>query len=130
MRRFRHLLLTLAILALPFVAQATHDPNLVVQQAEFLSPFLVKVSGTINCDVAGAFYGVSVQIIQRGGRTGSVSGSGGFGDECSSMGPTTWVVNVLGGPFHPGSATIIAGGTVCSNHCAFDDDARQIRLRQ
>jgi hypothetical protein len=87
MRRLRHLLMTVAIISLPLVAQATHTPNLVVQQTELISPFVVEVSGTIDC-VESGFYGVSATIFQRGGPQGQRQGNGGFSDSCPSAGPT------------------------------------------
>ena len=105
-------------------AALAHGPEIVTfQPAERITPFVVQVSGTAQCE-PGDFVFVSVDIRQRPDR----SGSGFTSLECAETNQM-FVVDVIGGPFHPGPATHIGSAfRTGPSGFAFGRDIRIIRL--
>lgn len=122
--------LTGGLIAPAVPAHAAPSVNVTIQSATLINNFQVQVVGEISCTFA-ANYNISVQVRQSGPGQTIQQGNGFTGGECSTNGPTSWVVTVNGGPFSQGKALVTADGGVCDfTGCGFDTDSRQIRLRR
>ncbi|MCA1704166.1 MAG: hypothetical protein LC808_13235 [Actinobacteria bacterium] len=130
MRNFRRaflapILATVALLVGAPAAPAQEQEFVTFQEAELITPFLVQVSGTVQCE-PGDSVDVSAELRQRP----NTSGYGLTSFVCTETNQT-FVVDVTGGPFHPGPATLFGlafryGGP---SGFAFDRDNRGIRIQ-
>lgn len=106
------------------------DPGVTQEQefvtfhpAELITPFVVQMSGTAQCE-PGDFVFVFVDIRQRPGG----SGSGLTSFQCTQTNQM-FGVDVIAGPFHPGPATRIGSAfRLGPSGFAFGRDAQTIRL--
>ena len=102
------------------------DEFVTFQQAELITPFVVQVSGTAQCE-EGDYVSVNVEIRQRP----NTVGYGWTSFVCTETNQT-FVVDVFGGPFHPGPATLIGHASRYGpdfDDYAFDRDIRTISLK-
>jgi hypothetical protein len=84
----------------------------------------VQVSGTAQCE-PGDYVSVDAQILQRPDN----SGYGYTSFQCTETNQM-FVIDVTGGPFHPGPATLIGSAyRYGPSGYAFDRDSRAIRLQ-
>ncbi len=132
MRKFRRaflapVLATLALVVGAPAASAQEQEFVTFQQAELITPFVVQVSGTAQCE-PGDFVDVSVEIRQRPRN----AGYGGRSFECTETNET-FVVNVVAvdRPFHRGRATLIGRAwRYGPSSAAFDEDIQEIPIRR
>lgn len=118
-------LTTVALLGVGAPAASAQEEEFVTfQQAELITPFVVQVSGTAQCQAGDSVF-VFVEIRQRPDN----SGSGSTSFQCTETNQM-FVIDVTGGPFHPGPATLI-GSAFRFGPSGFssDRDAQAIRLR-
>ncbi len=130
MRKFRRafiapVLATLALLVGAPAAPAQEQEFVTFERAELVTPFVVQVSGTAQCE-PGDFVDVSVELLQRPNN----SGFGFTSFECTEANQP-FVVDVVGGPFHTGRATLIGSAFRSGpSGFAFDRDIQEIRIRR
>jgi hypothetical protein len=119
-------LTTVALLGVGAPAASAQEHEFVTfQQAELITPFVVQVSGTAQCE-PGDYVSVDAQIQQRPDN----SGYGYTSFQCTETNQM-FVIDVTGGPFHPGPATLIGSAYRYgpSGDFAFDRDSQAIRLQ-
>lgn len=122
-------LTAVALLGVAAPAASDHESGqeqefVTFQQAELITPFVVQVSGTAQCETGDYVY-VSAQILQRP----DTSGYGSTSFQCTETNQM-FVIDVTGGPFHPGPATLIGSAfRFGPSGFAFDRDIRTIRLQ-
>jgi hypothetical protein len=133
MRRFRRgllapILATVALLVGAPAALAQEQEFVTFEKAELITPFVVQVSGTVQCEPGDNVF-VSVRLRQR--RNNSGQGFEFF--QCTETNQT-FVVDVEGqGAFHPGPATLL--GTASRFDADFgefaeDSDIEAIRIQR
>ncbi len=140
MRTFRRaflvpVLATVALLVGAPVAPAQEQEEFVTfEQAELITPFAVQVSGTLTCPPEAGSSFVSVELLQRGGPDGR-RGFGSTSVPCTGN-PEPFVVDVVGGPFRPGRATLVGTASYCvfrppdDFRCFEDRDIREIPIQR
>ena len=107
----------------PPPAQTQEQELVTFQPAGQITPFVVQVSGTVQCE-PGDFVFVFVDIRQRP----DTSGSGFTSFQCAETNQI-FLVDVIAGPFRPGPATRIGSAFRSGpSGFAFGRDIRTIQL--
>jgi hypothetical protein len=105
----------------PALAQAAAG-TITINSAVILSPFQMRVTGTVEC-VEGSQYNLFfVNVKQQGPQQSTVNGYGATQGSCTATGPQTWTTTVQADnrTFNPGKTFVRVDGTVCdpSSNCS------------